>query len=45
LYLSRLSHETLRINGREIGAGSYAVGVDDVVEVGSIKYVVVALEP
>ena len=45
LYLSRLSHETLRINGREVGAGSYAVGVDDVVEVGSVKYLVVALGP
>ena len=45
LYLSRLSHETLRVNGREVGAGSCAVGVDDVVEVGSIRYLVVALEP
>ncbi len=44
LYLSRLSHEALRINGRNVGAGSYAVGVDDVIEVGSVKYVVVALD-
>ena len=44
LYLSRLSREPLRINGRELGAGSCEVHSGDVIEVGSAKYRVVTVD-
>jgi hypothetical protein len=42
LYLTRLTREALRVNGRELGPGSYAVAPNDVIEVGSARYRVVA---
>lgn len=44
LFLTRLSREALRVNGREVGAGSCAVVVDDVIELGEARYQVVAVE-
>lgn len=44
LYLSRLSREPLRLNGRDIGAGSSQVRAGDVIEAGEAKYLVVTVE-
>jgi hypothetical protein len=41
LYLTRLTREPLRVNGRELGPGSYAVAPNDVIEVGTARYRVV----
>ncbi len=43
LYLSRLSRDTLRVNGRDVGAGSAQVRAGDVIEVGDAKYLVVTV--
>lgn len=44
LYLSRLSREPLRLNGRDIVAGSSQVRAGDVIEAGEAKYLVVTVE-
>ncbi len=43
LYLTRLSRQELRVNGREVGAASCQIRVGDVIEVGSSRYQVVDL--
>jgi len=44
LYLSRLSRDTLRVNGRDVGAGSSQIRAGDVIEVGDARYLVVTVE-
>ncbi|HSN21611.1 MAG TPA: FHA domain-containing protein [Usitatibacter sp.] len=44
LYVSRLSRETVRVNGREVGAGSAPIRQGDLIEVGPARYLVVAME-
>ena len=45
LFLTRLSREPLRVNGRDVGPGSCAVVANDEIEVGTARYRVVAAEP
>jgi predicted component of type VI protein secretion system len=44
LYLSRLTRDTLRVNGRDVGAGSSQIRAGDVIEVGDARYLVVTVE-
>jgi predicted component of type VI protein secretion system len=44
LYLSRLSRDTLRVNGRDVGPGSSQIRAGDVIEVGDARYLVVTVE-
>ncbi len=44
LYLSRLSREMPRVNGRDIGAGSSPIRAGDVIEIGPAKYLVVTVD-
>lgn len=44
LYLSRLTRDTLRVNGRDVGAGSSQIRAGDVIEVGDARYLVVTME-
>lgn len=44
LYLTRLSRDMPRINGRDLGAGSAPIRAGDVIEVGSAKYLVVTVD-
>jgi len=44
LYLTRLSREMPRVNGRDLGAGSAPIRAGDVIELGAVKYLVVTVD-
>ena len=44
LYLSGLSREMPRVNGRDLGAGSSPIRAGDVIELGPAKYLVVTVD-
>ncbi len=45
IFLTKLSRRRpLRINEREMGAGSHRIALDDVIEIGSLRFRVVALD-